>query len=65
MKSLPANPCRLCAKPKVLRCGHIFPKFYWDWLKQTGSGYFRDFKKPNVKVQDGHKLYLLCHECEE
>ena len=58
------RPCRLCGELKSLRHSHIFPKFYWDWLKQTGSGYFREPRKPNLKVQDGHKRYLLCHDCE-
>ena len=65
MKTVPVCSCRLCGEIKPLRYSHIFPKFYWDWLKLTGSGYFREPKKPNVKVQDGHKRYLLCHDCEE
>jgi hypothetical protein len=64
MKTVPARPCRLCGELKPLRLGHIFPKFYWDWLKRTGSGYFREPNRPNVRVQDGHKRYLLCQDCE-
>jgi hypothetical protein len=63
-EKLPVCACRLCGELKPLRNSHIFPKFYWDWLKRTGSGYFREAKKPNVKIQDGHKRYLLCHDCE-
>jgi hypothetical protein len=44
---------------------HIFPKFYWDWLKETGSGYFRNIDSPNIKRQDGRKLPLLCENCEQ
>jgi hypothetical protein len=41
------------------------PKFYWDWLKETGSGYFRNIDSPNIKRQDGRKLPFLCADCEQ
>jgi hypothetical protein len=64
MKQVPNKPCRLCGQLKRLQNSHLFPKFYWDWMKKSGGGYFRDPKKPNVKMQDGHKKYLLCADCE-
>jgi hypothetical protein len=64
MQSSTVNPCRLCGSLKTLRLSHIFPKFYWDWLKRSGSGYFREPEKPNVKIQDGYKRYMLCQDCE-
>ena len=59
------KPCRLCGLIRPLRNSHIFPKFYWDWLKETGSGYFRKTDSPNVKRQDGRKIPLMCHDCEQ
>src|SRR5258706_11893804 len=58
--------CRLCRTEGVeLRHGHILPKFVWEWLKGTSIGAIRSGEAPNVRVQDGHKEYLLCHDCEE
>jgi hypothetical protein len=65
MGQTPDKPCRLCGLQRPLRNSHIFPKFYWDWLKETGSGYFRKTDSPNVKRQDGRKVPLLCHDCEQ
>ena len=60
-----SKPCRLCGQAKPLRNSHIFPKFYWDWLKETGGGYFRTPQRPNQRMQDGYKRPLLCGDCEE
>ena len=61
----PAKPCRLCGEDKPLCESHIFPKFYWDWMKETGgTGYFRSLTYPNQRQQDGYKRYLLCKGCE-
>lgn len=59
------KPCRLCGQAKPLRNSHIFPKFYWDWLKETGGQYFRTPERPNQRMQDGYKRPLLCGDCEE
>jgi hypothetical protein len=65
MGQLTDKPCRLCSQQRPLRYSHIFPKFYWDWLKESGSGYFRNTDSPNVKRQDGDKKPLLCNDCEQ
>jgi len=57
--------CRLCNRETELRLSHIIPKFVTDWLKRTGSGYFRDLQDPDERLQDGRKVRLLCHECEQ
>ena len=56
--------CRLCSSERPLCLSHIFPKFYWEWLKSTGDVYFRDPNMPNRRLQDGFKLRMLCSECE-
>ncbi len=62
----PQKPCRLCGKNEPLCESHIFPRFYWAWMKETGgSGYLRSLANPNQRQQDGDKRYLLCGECEE
>jgi hypothetical protein len=56
--------CRLCGGQAPLRESHIFPKFYWEWLRETGDQYFRDPRRPNLRLQDGFKLEMLCSDCE-
>lgn len=56
--------CALCNKEADLKESHVIPKFVFNWLKETG-GALREQNSPNVRVQDGLKLQLLCCECEE
>lgn len=59
------SQCRLCRRDTVLRESHIVPKFVWVWLKQTSVSGIRASANPNVRVQDGYKTHLLCHDCEQ
>lgn len=56
--------CRLCGADSPLSESHIFPKFYWRWMKRTGGRYFRVIGQPNQRLQDGIKLPMLCGVCE-
>lgn len=58
----------ICALYKIetdLRLSHIIPKFAFDYLKKTGSKYLRTHKNPNIRLQDGTKLYLLGEKAEQ
>jgi hypothetical protein len=57
--------CRLCLKTADLKMSHIVPKFVWRWLRNPVPGGMRNYRKPNQRVQDGPKAYLLCDDCEE
>ncbi|MCD4650880.1 MAG: hypothetical protein K8S56_03735 [Candidatus Cloacimonetes bacterium] len=58
--------CSLCKKEAKLCNSHIFPKFFFKWIKETSAtGRFRGGVNPNKPVQDGPKLKLLCKDCEE
>ncbi len=62
----PANPCRLCGSESTLRQSHILPAFAIRWLRESsGGGHIRRGSSPNVRIQDGLKLYWLCNSCEE
>jgi hypothetical protein len=56
--------CRLCKTESNLQLSHIIPKFVFSWLKETAASPIRNSQKPNVRVQDGLKIYLLCANCE-
>jgi len=57
--------CHLCNKHRELKESHILPKFVYKWLKDSsGTGFIRFGETPNLRVQDGYKIYLLCDECE-
>ena len=58
--------CRLCSGGGKLRKSHIIPSFVYKWLKETsGTGFIRFGYSPNLRTQDGFKLYWLCDECEK
>jgi hypothetical protein len=44
---------------------HIYPKFVINYTKKTGSKFLRRFVNPNVRNQDGIKLYLLSKKAEQ
>ncbi|MBA4390714.1 MAG: hypothetical protein C0399_07235 [Syntrophus sp. (in: bacteria)] len=57
--------CKLCGNKAELRKSHILPEFAFGWLKETGATkYLRVGDAPNKRVQDGHKMPLLCQACE-
>jgi hypothetical protein len=57
--------CRLCLNTKDLKMGHIVPKFVWRWLRNPVPGGLRINRRPNQRIQDGPKAYLLCDDCEQ
>lgn len=55
----------LCGCSTNIKSSHIVPKFAIGWIKRTSpTGYLRRVVNPNVRVQDGAKLELLCKNCE-
>ena len=62
---MPISSCRLCGATKELQESHILPGFVFRWKKETSAtGYLRFGQQPNLRVQDGVKLHLLCRDCE-
>jgi hypothetical protein len=57
--------CKLCKNSAKLKKSHVVPKFVFNWMKDSGTGRFRNVKKFNIPIQDGFKEYLLCSSCEE
>jgi len=51
--------CALYDIQTELKLGHIIPKFVFDFLKKTGGKYLRTYERPNQRIQDGPKKYLL------
>jgi hypothetical protein len=46
--------------------GHIIPSFIFSWIKETSTtGYLRNPENINMRIQDGVKKKLLCHDCEQ
>lgn len=57
--------CALCGRPAQVLKSHIIPKFTIEWLKaSSATGYLRAAHKPNLRIQDGRKVRLLCAVCE-
>ncbi len=57
--------CRLCNIDRELKESHIIPSFIFKWIKETsGTGFIRFGQNPNLRIQDGYKLYWLCDDCE-
>jgi hypothetical protein len=58
--------CQLCLERKDIQESHIIPKFIYTWLKATSAtGHMRLLRAPNLRVQNGEKLKLLCRDCEQ
>ena len=57
--------CKLCLEKKDLKMSHIVPKFVWRWVRNPVPGGLRSSRKPNQRIQDGPKAYLLCSDCEQ
>lgn len=51
--------CALTGEKCELQESHIYPKFVYKHLKQTGGGRFRVANNPNQALQDGLKKHLL------
>lgn len=58
--------CAICKTGHTREDSHVIPKLVYRWLKKTSpTGYFRGSAKPNVRLQDGEKIKLLCPKCED
>jgi hypothetical protein len=59
-------PCALCGANAPLQNSHILPAFLFRWLRETSGtgGHIRNTKNPNIRVQDGLKVPMLCLACE-
>lgn len=58
--------CRLCLKTALLRGSHVLPAFVYRWFKvSSATGYIRTVERPNLRVQDGPVVPLLCDSCEQ
>ena len=51
--------CALTGEKCELQESHIYPKFVYKHLKQTGGNRFRAVGNPNKAFQDGFKKPLL------
>jgi hypothetical protein len=60
----PVAKCPLCLEDKKLVQSHIYPKFIFKWMKETGDNSFRRIEDPNQIVYDGEKPHLLCATCD-
>ncbi len=56
--------CALCESERELQESHIIPRFVFKWFKETSPGAIRSTQTPNLRIQDGAKLELLCADCE-
>lgn len=63
MESQKHAPCALCAAERPLRLSHVIPKFVFAWMKSRGE-FIRGFGRPNLPLQDGPKVRMLCGPCE-
>lgn len=57
--------CALFDIEAELRLSHIIPKFAFDYMKCTGGKFLRGYEKPNQRLQDGPKIYLLSDNAEQ
>ena len=58
--------CALCREESDLELSHIIPKFVFRKIKMNSpTGYMRIFNNPDLRIQDGDKLELLCGSCED
>lgn len=60
------DSCALCGQRAPLRASHIIPAFVFRWLRETSAtGHMRFGQQPNLRVQDGRKVRMLCDACEQ
>ncbi len=57
--------CALCQRHSALQNSHVVPKFAVRWLVETtATGFLRGYDV-NRRAQDGTRVRLLCHGCEQ
>lgn len=60
------NACKLCGSLEPLELSHIVPAFFFKYLKATSAtGHIRSRENPDLRIQDGPKIPLLCRQCEQ
>lgn len=58
--------CRLCNLNESIENSHVIPRLVFRAIKSDSpTGFFRNFRTPNKREQDGDKVPLLCVECEK
>lgn len=57
--------CPITRKEDDIRRSHIYPKFMWKFLKQTGGTVFRSVENPTKELQNGIILDLLGAQAEQ
>ncbi len=58
--------CALCNDGDRIEDSHIIPKMVYRWLKKASiTGHLRGTTTPNLRIQDGPKIKLLCPDCED
>lgn len=57
--------CALTGERCELQESHIYPKFVYKYLKQTGGSRFRSANNPSIALQDGFKMALLGWKAEQ
>lgn len=58
--------CKLCRSNEATPKSHIIPAFVTRSIKRASpTGYLRSPYSPNVRVQDGYSMPLMCGICEQ
>jgi hypothetical protein len=60
------DACKLCGSTAKLQNSHVIPSFVTREIKgDSVTGFLRDLRQMNKRVQDGGKLPMLCFDCEQ
>lgn len=68
LKKIPAKMrgvCKLYDIEADLKKSHIIPKFAFDYMKETGGKFLRNYDNPDKRVQDGITKFLLSEKAEQ
>ena len=57
--------CPITLKEDFIRKSHIYPKFMWKHLKNTGGTVFRNAANPTKELQNGEIISLLGERAEQ
>jgi len=58
--------CQLCNLNESIENSHVIPRLVFRGIKSDSpTGFFRNYRTPNRREQDGDKQPLLCLECEK
>lgn len=57
--------CQLCRSSPPIKGSHVIPAMVFRAIKSDSfTGYLRNPNQPNMRLQDGDKVPLLCDACE-